>query len=208
MALCVCVAPSALVTARPGKTTLGDRVRPDGIVIAMLILRSPVCRPGQSLPVFDRYPMGEALHRYATDGSLWICPCAVALLAAVVVWLFLAQQGCKSMERSVARIWERFCSAVHYEGDMALFAAYRRYQVIPRGTYLCFYAFPFTRALVDEPGSRWGLVPRLMVFVFARAVCIVPSNGGPGPWNIAVPFASPFGIVLRCGLFDSGAGVC
>ena len=62
-------------------------------------------------------------------------------------------------------------------------------------TYLCFYAFPFTRALVDEPGSCWGLVPGLVVFVFGSCSMIVPSNGGLGPWNIAVMFAlTLFGI--------------
>ena len=53
-------------------------------------------------------------------------------------------------------------------------------------TYVCFYAFPFTRELL---ASHWGLVPGLVVFVFGSCSMIVPSNGGLGPWNIAVMFA-------------------
>lgn len=62
-------------------------------------------------------------------------------------------------------------------------------------TYVCFYAFPFTRALIDDPGTAYGLIPGLVVFVFGSFSMAVPSNGGLGPWNIAVMFAlSIYGI--------------
>ena len=51
-----------------------------------------------------------------------------------------------------------------------------------------FQAFPFTRALVEEPGSAWGLIPGLVVFVFGSYSMAIPSNGGLGPWNLAVMF--------------------
>ena len=38
-----------------------------------------------------------------------------------------AQQGCKKHGAERGADMERFCSAVPYEGDMALSAAYRRY---------------------------------------------------------------------------------
>ena len=62
-------------------------------------------------------------------------------------------------------------------------------------TYLCFFAFPFTRQLITGHGYYWGLIPGLVVFVFGSCSMGVPSNGGLGPWNIAVMFAlSLFGI--------------
>ena len=176
-------------------TDLGDRAS-DGIVIAMLIaLTLFVARP-QLTRFLDRYPMGEALHRYATDGSLWICLLAVALLAGVVVWLFRRSKAVKSMERSVARIWSGFAVLFHMKGIwLYLLLTVGIWTCYFMETYLCFYAFPFTRALVDEPGSCWGLVPGLVVFVFGSCSMIVPSNGGLGPWNIAVMFAlTLFGI--------------
>lgn len=58
-----------------------------------------------------------------------------------------------------------------------------------------FQAFPFTRALVEEPGSAYGLIPGLVVFVFGSYSMAIPSNGGLGPWNLAVMFAlSLYGI--------------
>ena len=56
-------------------------------------------------------------------------------------------------------------------------------------TYCCFFAFPFTRDLVHIPGSCYGLIPGLVVFVFGSFSMAVPSNGGLGPWNIAVMYA-------------------
>lgn len=62
-------------------------------------------------------------------------------------------------------------------------------------TYLCFFAFPFTRALIEQPGTCWGLIPGLVAFVFGSVSIAVPSNGGLGPWNIAVMFSlSLYGI--------------
>lgn len=41
----------------------------------------------------------------------------------------------------------------------------------------------------------WGLIPGLVVFVFGSISIAVPSNGGLGPWNIAVMFAlSLYGV--------------
>ena len=43
--------------------------------------------------------------------------------------------------------------------------------------------------------SAYGLIPGLVVFVFGSFSIAVPSNGGLGPWNLAVMFAlSLYGI--------------
>ena len=61
--------------------------------------------------------------------------------------------------------------------------------------YLCFFAFPFTRELIYDPGSSFGLLPGLVVFVFGACSVAIPSNGGLGPWNLAIMFAlSLFGV--------------
>ena len=46
-----------------------------------------------------------------------------------------------------------------------------------------------------QPGMAWGLLPALISFVFSSMSMLIPSNGGLGPWNLAVMFAlSLFGI--------------
>ena len=54
--------------------------------------------------------------------------------------------------------------------------------------YVAFFAFPFTRDLCAEPGLAWGLTPCLVAFVLSSIGMAIPSNGGLGPWNIAVMF--------------------
>lgn len=62
-------------------------------------------------------------------------------------------------------------------------------------TYVCFFAFPFTHRLIEDPGMVLGLLPGLVVFVFGSCSMAIPSNGGLGPWNLSVMFAlSLFGI--------------
>lgn len=54
--------------------------------------------------------------------------------------------------------------------------------------YVAFYAFPFTRELCANPELAWGLTPCLVAFVLSSIGMAIPSNGGLGPWNIAVMF--------------------
>ena len=54
--------------------------------------------------------------------------------------------------------------------------------------YVAFYAFDFTRALCHGEGMAGGLVPCLVAFVLSSISMAIPSNGGLGPWNIAIMF--------------------
>lgn len=94
--------------------------------------------------------------------------------------------GCK-------RIWDGFVVLFHLKGMwLYLLLTIGIWTCYFLETYLCFYAFPFTRPLLEH---GYGLVPGLVVFVFGSASMIVPSNGGLGPWNMAVMFAlSLYGI--------------
>ena len=54
--------------------------------------------------------------------------------------------------------------------------------------YVAFFAFGFTSRLCSEPGLAFGLTPCLVAFVLSSIGMAIPSNGGLGPWNIAVMF--------------------
>lgn len=54
--------------------------------------------------------------------------------------------------------------------------------------YVAFFAFPFTRELCAQQGLAFGLTPCLVAFVLSSIGMAIPSNGGLGPWNIAVMF--------------------
>lgn len=167
-------------------TDLGDRAS-DGIMIGMLIVLALIVAHPALVSFLDHYRFGEALNSFAENGYLWI---TIALVVVALVWLdrrfrtvpFVARfnAGCK-------RIWDGFVVLFHLKG-MWLYIAFTIgiWTCYFLETYLCFYAFPFTRPLLEH---GFGLVPGLVVFVFGSASMIVPSNGGLGPWNMAVIFA-------------------
>ena len=65
--------------------------------------------------------------------------------------------------------------------------------------YVCFYAFPFSRELLATNGP----IVALVCFVLSSIAMAIPSNGGIGPWQIAVIFGMT--IYLPVGLSQSAA---
>ena len=94
------------------------------------------------------------------------------------------------------RMWDGFSVLFHMKGTgLYIVFTFGIWICYFLETYLCFFAFPFTRHLITGEGYALGLIPGLVVFVFGSCSMAVPSNGGLGPWNIAVIFAlSLFGI--------------
>lgn len=176
-------------------TDLGDRAS-DGVMIGMLIMLALFVAHPAIMHFLDRYPMGETLERYATDGGLWVVVFGVAIALFVLFKVFRNTAPVESMVESVRRIWNGFAVLFHMKGTgLYLILTVGIWTCYFMETYLCFYAFPFTRELIAQSGSCWGLVPGLVVFVFGSCSMIVPSNGGLGPWNIAVMFAlSLYGV--------------
>ncbi len=176
-------------------TDIGDRAS-DGIMILLLVFIALfVARPYMDR-FLDRYPLGEAIDRITTSGGLWIWIAVVVALLVAGDYFFRRTAFVKGVNRSLRRIWNGFVVLFHMKGTgiyiVLTFGIWICYFL---DTYLCFFAFPFTRQLISGQGYCWGLIPGLVVFVFGSCSMGVPSNGGLGPWNIAVMFAlSLFGI--------------
>lgn len=173
-------------------TDLGDRAS-DGVMIALFIGLTLVVARGAIHRFLDRYPLGEAIDRVSTDGTLWIVLGATAAVLLALDYVFRDRPAVRAVNESCRRIWEGFAVLFHMRGTgMYLLLTLGIWTCYFFETYVCFFAFPFTRELLAH---GWGLVPGLMVFVFGSCSMIVPSNGGLGPWNIAVMFAlSLFGV--------------
>ena len=85
---------------------------------------------------------------------------------------------------------------------VSIFGAYALNLVFPRlgEAWRCVYVskrerVPLSTVVGTEPGTCFGLIPGLVVFVFGSFSMAVPSNGGLGPWNVAVMYAlSLYGI--------------
>ncbi|MDE6114627.1 MAG: flippase-like domain-containing protein [Muribaculum sp.] len=176
-------------------TDLGDRSS-DAVVVLMLLGLALVVAKGPIDTFISHYAIGEDIRHFSDDPRLW---CAL-ILGLTLVWaalyFFRKYRYIEKIDSSLKNVWQGFKVLFTMKGVGA-------YVVLTLGiwlcyfmeTYVCFYAFPFTRALIDSPDSAYGLIPGLVVFVFGSFSMAVPSNGGLGPWNIAVMFAlSIYGI--------------
>lgn len=176
-------------------TDLGDRASDGIMILLLLILTLFVARPEMDR-FLDRYPLGEAIDRITTGGALWIWLGVIAAVIVAVEYFFRNTSFIKGVNTSCKRIWDGFKVLFHMKGTgLYIVLTFGIWTCYFFETYVCFFAFPFTRQLITGDGYYLGLIPGLVVFVFGSCSMGVPSNGGLGPWNIAVMFAlSLFGI--------------
>lgn len=169
-------------------TDIGDRLS-DAIMISLITAAAFFLARPTIDSFLNHYSFGRHIADAASSPALWII---LAVAAAATLWIARGHTSNPiliKIRTEAANLWSglkvlftmkhqvRFWSYT-----MILWVAYFMM------TYLCFFAFPFTRALIT-PNLAYGLLPGLIVFVFGSLSIAVPSTGGLGPWNIAVMFA-------------------
>lgn len=170
-------------------TDIADRST-DGLMIGLFICLSLIVAHPTIMHFLNRYAIGKDLTHAGSDGTAAIWVAASAAVIAAVLYFGRNTAPVRSLRRAATRLWQGFASLFHMRHTwLYVWLTIGIWVCYFLNTYLCFFAFPFTRALVDEPGMAWGLLPGLVVFVFGSCSMIVPSNGGLGPWNMAVMFA-------------------
>lgn len=170
-------------------TDLGDRGS-DFVMILSIIGLTLGLASTQIHHFFQEYPLGRFLEHLVEKWWLYTG------IILVLVLFILADRKWKNtkffsgVNLSISRIWDGFKVLFYMKGKWAyLWFTLGIWTCYFLETYLCFFSFPFTRELITMPGSAYGLVPGLVVFVFGAMSMLVPSNGGLGPWNVAVMYA-------------------
>lgn len=170
-------------------TDLGDRG--SDLVMILLILALTMGVASQEIHhFFEKYPLGRFLEELFDKWELY-----AGVLLAVALFVFADRRWkhtkfFSGMNLSISRMWNGFKVLFFMKGRWNyLWLTFGIWICYFLETYLCFFAFPFTRDLITAPGSCYGLVPGLVVFVFGSMSMAVPSNGGLGPWNVAVMYA-------------------
>ncbi|MCM1337533.1 MAG: flippase-like domain-containing protein [Candidatus Amulumruptor caecigallinarius] len=177
-------------------TDVGDRAS-DGLVVGLLAVLALIVAHPAIEKFLTHYAVGRYIHEYATDPWVWIITVAViAILWTVVHFGKDDSSRLANVAKGLRNVWAGF-KVLFTMNQMGLYILYTIgiWTCYYLETYVCFFAFPFTRELITQPGSCWGLVPGLVTFVFGSFSMAIPSNGGLGPWNLAVTFAlSLYGI--------------
>lgn len=167
---------------------IGDRLADTLMVLLLLLLCVVVAAP--ALEAFlTRYPVGRDLIGLLYTWWFWAGIVAGIVIAWAALKVFKDTAVVRKLKGMAQNMWEGFSVVARMKGrwqflgyTLCIWGCYY-FQL-----YVAFYAFDFTRALCSGPGMAYGLVPCLVAFVLSSIGMAIPSNGGLGPWNIAVMF--------------------
>ena len=176
-------------------TDIADRGS-DGVMIVLIAIFTFLVARGPLNEFLNRYAVGKELLDITHNPGTW---CLLALLIGgigSVLYFCRRWKYVKKIEDDASQIWDGFKVIFTMKGRgqyvLLTIAIWVCYFV---QNYVCFFAFPFTRELFNDPSLHYALLPGLIVFVFGSFSMAVPSSGGLGPWNLAVMFAlSLYGI--------------
>lgn len=176
-------------------TDIGDRGS-DAVVVTLLTILCLIVAHPALMNFLSHYQVGRDVTKILDNWVLWTGIVVVITAFWAVCHYLRRLKWISRIDNSMEKMWEGFKVIFTMKGR-------GMYVILTLGIWICYYsetyvmfqAFPFTRELVHEAGSAYGLIPGLVVFVFGSFSMAIPSNGGLGPWNIAVMFAlSLYGI--------------
>lgn len=176
-------------------TDIGDRLSDFAVIVILLGLALVVARKYME-KFLSHYSMGQRLEDYVDKPWLWLGIIALLTVCWAILHFGTRYAAVRKVKAGISQIWAGLKVLATMRGKgMYLLLTLGIWGCYFLETYLCFYAFPFTRELISDPGSVYGLIPGLVVFVFGSVSMGIPSSGGLGPWNLAVMFAlSLYGI--------------
>ena len=167
---------------------VADRLSDTVMVLTLTVLTFIVAAPALNA-FLTKYPVGQDIIDLA--GNVWFWT-GLAVAVAAVWWLAVALRGNKwvmRIKKICRELWQGFAVVGRMKGRgqflLLTFAIWACYFL---QLYVAFFAFPFTRELCGDAAQGYGLTPCLVAFVLSSIGMAIPSNGGLGPWNIAVMF--------------------
>lgn len=176
----------------PFTTVLGsmvaDRLSDSICVLLLTVLTFIVAAPAIN-SFLTKYPVGQGLVATASSPWFWIAVVGGCLLIWAIFHFGANAGPVRKVKDWGKDTWKGFAVVTKMQGKWAFLAysiaIWACYYV---QLYVAFFAFPFTRELCADPHLAYGLTPCLVAFVLSSIGMAVPSNGGLGPWNIAVMF--------------------
>ncbi len=167
---------------------VSDRLADSFTVLLLFLLTLVLARP--AIDAFlDRYPIGRDLLALLSSPWLWVVLAAALLLMGAAYRRWRGTRFVNRLRQWCLELWQGFASVLHMRHRSAfIILSLLLWGCYYMQLYVAFYAFPFTRGLCAAPGLGFGLLPCLVAFVLSSIAMGIPSNGGLGPWNIAIMF--------------------
>lgn len=167
---------------------VADRLTDTVCVLLLLVLTFIVAAPAINA-FLSRYPVGKEFVEMINNAWTWILS-AITIVLVWAIFHFCGNFGpVRKIKVWVNEMWQGFAVVAKMDGKwMFAFYSLAIWFCYYIQLYVAFFAFPFTRELCAEPGLAFGLTPCLVAFVLSSIGMAVPSNGGLGPWNLAIMF--------------------
>lgn len=174
-------------------TVLGSMIADrcaDTIMVALLLVFSLIVAAPAIHTFLDKYPVGQDFVNLISQFWFWAAIVGGGLLIVAICYIFRSHPWMDKIKGMALNLWEGISVIVKMKGKWKFLL----YTLCIWGCYyiqlyVAFYAFDFTRALCHETGMAAGFTPCLVAFVLSSISMAIPSNGGLGPWNIAIMFA-------------------
>lgn len=167
---------------------IGDRLADTLMVLLLLLLCLIVAAP--ALEAFlTRYPVGQGIVDLLSQVWFWATIVAGVLACVLLLRIFRDSKIVGKIKEMALSLWKGFSVVARMKGRWKfLFYTLCIWGCYYFQLYVAFYAFDFTRALCHGEGMAFGLTPCLVAFVLSSISMAIPSNGGLGPWNLAIMF--------------------
>lgn len=176
-------------------TDIGDRFI-DWIIIMILFIVALVVAHPYIIEFMDHYEIGREVKKIVENATLWISLGGSIAFLVAAVYFFRDRKWAQSIIVNFKRLWKGFSIIFRMKfWWLYLLLSILTWVFYFIEIYICFFAFSYTKVWISEPHFAFGLLPGLVAFVFGSLSMGIPSNGGLGPWNLAIMFAlSLFGI--------------
>lgn len=168
---------------------IADRAA-DTIMVATLFIFSLIVAAPAIHQFLDKYPVGQNFIHLISQFWFWGAVVGGGILFVVLFYIFRHHSYMLKIKEIALNIWQGIIVIAKMKGKVKFLiftlCIWGCYYI---QLYVAFYAFDFTRTLCHTPGLAAGLTPCLVAFVLSSISMAIPSNGGLGPWNIAIMFA-------------------
>lgn len=168
---------------------IADRAA-DTIMVALLLVFSLIVAAPAIHVFLDKYPLGKDFIHLISQFWFWAAVVGGLALVAAGILLFRKHPFMIKLKDMALNVWQGIIVIARMKGKWKFLiftlCIWGCYYI---QLYVAFYAFSFTRELCHTPGLAAGFTPCLVAFVLSSISMAIPSNGGLGPWNIAIMFA-------------------
>lgn len=166
---------------------VADRLSDTVMVLLLTLLTFIVASPAINA-FLQKYPVGRDTIAMLENPWFWLIAIGAVALIWVLMVVFRNTRPVKALKDICRGLWDGFAVVARMKGrSLFLFYTVAIWGCYFLQLYLAFFAFSFTRDLCVA-GNAFGLTPCLVAFVLSSIGMAIPSNGGLGPWNIAVMF--------------------